>query len=66
MTTWTPVTPAANTTWTSPANSAGTQIYDEASLTYDNSTTFYDSTNPNTWTSVVAATGTSWTNVPLV
>ena len=36
----------------------GREQYDQASLTYDDSSTFYDGFNPNQWTDVAKPTGT--------
>ncbi len=39
-------------------------IYDEADLTYDSPTTFYDGINQTAWTKVPKPTINSWSNIP--
>lgn len=59
---WTNVIKPTSTTYT-PVNPAGRTQYDQANITYDDSTMYYDGINPNSWTSVTKPTSTTWTNV---
>lgn len=44
-------------------NVGGKEQYDQADLTYDSATTYYDGLNPNQWTTVPKPSSQSWTNV---
>lgn len=44
-------------------NTPGNQSYDESTITYDSSSTYYDSFNPNMYTNVSKPTSSVWTNV---
>lgn len=44
-------------------NIVGRQTFDESSLTYDDSTTFYDGVNQSQYTKVNKPTGTNYTNI---
>lgn len=44
-------------------NPPGKEQYDQASLTYDDSGTFYDGINPNQWTDVSKPATNAWQNV---
>jgi hypothetical protein len=48
---YTKILKPTGTTYT-PVNSAGKIQYDQASLTYDDSSTFYDGYNPNQYTKI--------------
>lgn len=54
---WTNVAKPSSTTWTG-TYPQGKQIYDDPSVAYDDSSTYYDSFNPSQWTNVLHATGT--------
>lgn len=54
--TWTPIAKPTSTPWTS-INTQGKEQYDEASLTYDDATTYYDGVNPTQWTSIAKPAG---------
>lgn len=60
--TWTKVTKPSVATWTS-VNPQGKEQYDQASLTYDSPTTYYDGVVPNQWTSVTKPVSSTWTKV---
>jgi len=60
--TWTPVPKPSTTAYTA-VNAIGKQSYDEASLTYDSSSTYYDGVNQGLWTSVAKPSTSSWTSV---
>lgn len=44
-------------------NPSGKEQYDQASLTYDSATTYYDGTNPNMWTDVAKPGAQSWISI---
>ncbi len=60
---WTKITKATGTVYTRATNVQGKQIYDEPSLTYDNSTALYDSINDAAWTKITKAAATVWTKI---
>lgn len=62
MTSYTNISKPANTSYT-PVNFAGKQQYDQANLTYDDASTFYDGLNPNQYTNLSKPTGTSYTKI---
>lgn len=44
-------------------NPVGKEQYDQANLTYDSASTFYDGVNPNFYTNVSKPTSSVWTLV---
>jgi len=62
MTTYTNITKPTGTSYTN-LNSIGKEQYDQATITYDDSSTFYDGTNPSQYTTVSKPTGTSYTKL---
>lgn len=44
-------------------NPMGKEQYDQADITYDSATTFYDGTNPNQWTDVAKPSTNAWISV---
>lgn len=60
--TWTKVSKPSAQTYTN-SNPAGKEQYDQTSIAYDSTTTYYDGVNPNQWTGVAKPTTPSWTNV---
>lgn len=62
MTTWTNIAKPTGTAYTN-ANAQGKEQYDQTSLTYDDSGTFYDGVNQTAWSSVAKPSGTAWTNI---
>lgn len=59
---FTKVTKPTTQGWT-PVNPAGRTQYDQANVTYDDPTMFYDGINPNEWTKVTKPTTSSWTPI---
>lgn len=55
---WTPITKPTGTPYTN-TNTQGKEQYDQASLTYDDSNTFYDGANMLAWTDLAKPTGNS-------
>ena len=54
--TWTSIPKPTDATWTN-TNTQGREQYDQASLTFDDSSVFYDGYNPMDWTDVAKPTG---------
>lgn len=52
---WTNISKPGAQTYTN-ANPQGKEQYDQPSVTYDSSTTYYDGENPNQWTDVLKPT----------
>jgi len=44
-------------------NFPGREQYDQADVTYDSATTYYDGINPNSWTNVAKPVSSTWTKV---
>lgn len=63
MATWQNVPKPTASLWTS-VNPAGKEQYDQASLTYDDSSTYYDGVNLAQWTAVAKPSVVGWMNVP--
>lgn len=61
MTTYTNIPKPSGTSYTPINTAGGKEMYDEASLTYDDPNTYYDGTNPNQYTSVAKPSGTAYT-----
>ena len=59
---WTNVNKPTTSGWTG-VNPSGKAIYDDPGLTYDDSSSFYDSFNPNSWTNISKPSVSGWTNV---
>lgn len=59
---WTSVPKPTGTPYTS-VNPQGKETYDQATLAYDDSSTYYDGVNPNQWSNVNKPTTLTWTNV---
>lgn len=55
MSAWTNVAKPTSSIWTS-INPVGKEQYDQASLSYDDSGTYYDGVNPSQWTDVAKPT----------
>ena len=62
MTTYTNITKPSGTSYTN-TNAVGKEQYDQATLTYDDSGTYYDGINMSQYTSVSKPTGTAYTNL---
>lgn len=62
MTVYTNISKPSGTSYTN-TNSIGREQYDQASLTYDDASIFYDGNNPSLYTNVTKPTGTSYTNI---
>lgn len=62
MTIYTNINKPSNTSYTN-LNTIGKQQYDQADITYDSSTIFYDGINPNEWTDITSPSATSWTPI---
>ena len=62
MTTYTNIAKPSGTSYTQ-INTTGKQQYDQASISYDDSTIFYDGTNPNLYTNVNKPSATTYTNI---
>lgn len=45
-------------------NPVGKEQYDQADITYDSATTYYDGVNPSQWTDVSKPTSSTWTKIP--
>lgn len=60
MTNWTSIV-TGQTTY-SKLTTPGSQIFDDATLTYDDASAVYDSTNYGLWSSVASA-NLSWTSI---
>lgn len=52
---WTQVTKPTSTSYTR-VSSSGREIYDDSSVSYDDSDTFFDGFNPNMWTDITKPT----------
>ncbi len=61
-TNYTKINKAAGTGYTN-VNAQGKEQYDQALLTYDDSSTFYDGINQSLYTSIPKASGTSYTKI---
>lgn len=59
---WTPIAKPTAGVWTD-VNPQGKEQYDQVSITYDDSNTFYDGVNPNQWTSVAKPATNAWVTV---
>ena len=62
MTTYTNLTKPSGTSYTN-QNSVGKEQYDQPSLSYDDSGTYYDGTNTGLYTNITKPSGTSYTNL---
>ena len=62
MTTYTNVNKPSGTSYSN-SNSMGKEQYDQNTLTYDDSSTFYDGINPLQYTNTNKPTGTIYTNI---
>lgn len=62
MTTYTNITKPSGTAYTN-QNAVGKEQYDQATLTYDDSATYYDGVDQTLYTNVTKPTGTSYTNL---
>lgn len=60
---WTNIPKPTSSVWTS-INPMGKEQYDQASLTYDDISTYYDGTVPMQWTAVLKPSTNAWTNIP--
>lgn len=60
---WTPVPKPISSLW-STVNPQGKEQYDQSTITYDDSNTFYDGVVPNQWTAVAKPVSSAWTKVP--
>lgn len=59
---WTSVAKPGAQTYTN-VNPSGKEQYDQSSLTYDESSVFYDGGNPSQWTDVNKPGAQTWTKV---
>ena len=62
MTSYTKISKPVGTSYTT-VNPIGKEQYDQASLAYDDSSTYYDGLNPNLYTKVSKPSGTSYTKI---
>lgn len=62
MTTYTNINKPSGTSYAN-VNSTGREQYDQADITYDDASVFYDGTNDNLWTDLNKPSGTSWINI---
>ena len=60
---WVNVNKPTGTSYTN-VNPMGKEQYDQASLTYDDASTYYDGINAAQWTGITKPTAPIWTNVP--
>lgn len=63
MTTYTKIPKPVGTSYTN-RNAAGKQQYDQADITYDDSSVFYDSVSQNMYTKISKPTSTPYTKIP--
>jgi hypothetical protein len=61
MVTWTNIAKPSTLNWTN--TETFLPVYDESSITYDTTTTFYDGVNQAQWTNIAKPSGTAWTNI---
>lgn len=54
--TWTTIAKPTSSVW-SYTNAMGKEQYDQADVTYDSATTYYDGVNPSQWTDVAKPSG---------
>lgn len=59
---WTKISKPGAQTYTD-VNPQGKEQYDQPSIAYDDSSTFYDGVNPSQWTDVNKPTTPTWNNV---
>lgn len=59
---YTNVTKPSGTSY-STVNPTGREQFDQADVTYDSSTVFYDSINQSQYTTITKPSGTSYTNI---
>lgn len=59
---WTSVNKPTGTNYTN-LNPVGKEQYDQADITYDSATTYYDGANPGQYTNVAKPTTNAWNNV---
>lgn len=59
---WTSVPKPSSSLWTT-VTFMGKEAYDQSSITYDDSNTYYDGINPNQYTSVPKPVSSLWTKV---
>jgi hypothetical protein len=62
MPAYTNIAKPTDATYTS-LGAEGRQTFDESLITYDDSTTYYDSTNVNAYSNIAKPTGSSYTNI---
>lgn len=59
---WTNISKPSVASYTN-VNPSGKEQYDQADITYDSSTTYYDGVNPNAWTNLAKPTSSTWTKI---
>lgn len=59
---WVSIAKPTTASWVS-LNPQGKEQYDQATLTYDDASTFYDGINPSLWTGVTKPTTASWVTI---
>lgn len=59
---WTNISKPSSSNYTN-VNTVGKEQYDQADITYDSATTFYDGVNQTAWTDVNKPSTSSWTNI---
>lgn len=59
---WTNVAKPTGTPYTN-VNTQGKEQYDQANMTYDSTTTYYDGVNQGAWTDMAKPVAGGWTNV---
>lgn len=62
MTTYTNISKPSQTSYTD-AHPQGKEQYDESTITYDDSSVFYDGVNTSLYTSISKPSSTSYTNI---
>ncbi len=62
MTTYTNINKPTGTTYTN-QNGVGRQEYDQADISYDDSSIYYDGINPSQYTNATKPSGTVYTNI---
>lgn len=60
--TWTPIAKPGAQTYLN-VNPMGKEQYDQADITYDSATTFYDGVNMNQWTDVSKPATNAWVKI---
>ncbi len=59
---WTKINKPTGTTYTN-VNPMGKEQYDQADITYDSASTYYDGVNGAQWTGIAKPTTPTWTKI---